>query len=340
MLNRSKLEKSIESIKYGLILFIVLVTIVSFAIGLFIVFFTQLGGDVSWYQDTSLDFLLINIFGFQSIQFNLGITFLFFFSVYLVCYLYCLFYPKPVFKRFLFRKFKHVQAPKPTNNIYTSRHHNSNFLVIAISWFSGYFLLSVLIDTIQQLFGVTLGNPLTENALLSFFYLSAAPLNEEILFRVLLIGLPLLMILAPIKKRDFFSFLNHPHKFLKFRRTRYSIMCISIIIVINSVIFGLSHVFFGGGYEIGKITQAALGGLILAWLYYRYGLAIAIVFHWISNFVFFAYSILGFYLFGTPWNSESDNIFLSIISICFIIIGIIFLYQRVTKLLKKYVIKM
>jgi len=98
-------------------------------------------------------------------------------------------------------------------------------------------------------------------------------------------------------------------------------------------------VFFGGGYEVGKITQAALGGVILAWLYYRYGLAIAIVFHWISNFVFFAYSILGFYLFGTPWNSESDNILLSIISICFIIIGIIFLYQRGTKLLKKYVIK-
>jgi hypothetical protein len=317
----------------------IVVTIASFAIGVFLVFFTTLGGQTSWSQNVSLDFLLINIFGFQSVEFNLGITFLVLTSIYLTCYIYCLFHPKLILKQNIFKKCDLTRTKQSQDQISIKTDQSSNLLVIAISWFSGYFLLSVIIDTIQQLFGVTLGNPLTENPLLSFFYLSAAPLNEEILFRVLLLGVPLLLILSPIKKGNFLSFLNHPYNFLEPNKTRYTIVCISIVIAINSIIFGLSHVLFGGGYEIGKITQAALGGLVLAWLYYRYGLATAIVFHWISNFVFFAYSILGFYLFGTPWNSETDSILLSAISIGFIVIGILFLYQLVTKVLKKYVIK-
>ena len=75
------------------------------------------------------------------------------------------------------------------------------------------------------------------------------------------------------------------------------------------------------------------------WIYYRYGLATAITFHWISNYVFFAYSILGFYLFQTPWNTESDNILLGIVSMGFIAIGILFLYQLAGKIFLKYIVK-
>lgn len=339
MLSRNTIDKGIEGTKHSLILIMVVVTIASFAIGIILVFFTNLGGDTSWNQNVSLDFLLITIFGFHSVQYNLGITFLFFISVYLVCYLYCFFHPKSILKQNIIKKWNVKGLKRSQDQISISNDQNSNLLIVAISWFSGYFLLSVIIDTVQQFFGVKLGNPLTENALLSFFYLSAAPLNEEILFRVLLLGVPLLLILSPIKRGNFISFLNHPYKFLEPNRTRHAIVSISIVIAINSAIFGMSHVFFGGGYEVGKITQAALGGLILAWLYYRYGLATAIVFHWISNFVFFAYSILSFYLFGTSWNTETDSVLLSAISIGFIVIGILFLYQLGTKIIRKYVIK-
>lgn len=317
----------------------VVVTFASFAIGLFIVFFTNLGGNTSYYQNVSLDFLLINIFGLQSIQFNLGITFLIFFFVYLGCYFYCFFNPKPWVLSLIFSRKDSSRISESKNKPSTNRDQNLNYLKVAISWFSGYFLLSVIIDTVQQLFGVNLGNPLTENALLSFFYLSAAPLNEEILFRVILLGLPLLLILSQYRSGNFISFLNHPYNSLSLKKTRYVIICISVIIILNSTIFGMSHVFFGGGYEIGKITQAALGGLVLAWLYYRYGLATAIVFHWISNFVFFAYSIFSYYLFGTPWNTESDSLLLSIISIGFIVLGLLFLYQVGKKVLRKYIVK-
>ncbi|HEX5904431.1 MAG TPA: CPBP family glutamic-type intramembrane protease, partial [Candidatus Nitrosocosmicus sp.] len=215
----------------------------------------------------------------------------------------------------------------------------SNYLMITISWFSVYFILSILIDLIQQLFGVTLGNPLTNNPLLSFFYLSAAPLNEEIFFRVILIGLPLFLIFIPIGRGKFLSTMNHPYPNIQEFRRKNTTIGIFIIIVLNSFVFGISHVIFGGGYEIGKISQAALGGLIIGWVYYRYGLASAITFHWISNYVFFAYSILGFYLFRTPWNTESDNVLLGMVSLGFIAIGILFLYQLASKVLMKYIIK-
>jgi hypothetical protein len=211
--------------------------------------------------------------------------------------------------------------------------------MITISWFSIYFILSILIDLIQQLFGVTLGNPLTNNPLLSFFYLSAAPLNEEIFFRVILIGLPMFLIFIPLGRGKFLSTMNHPYPNIQEFRGKNTTIGIFIILVLNSFVFGLSHVIFGGGYEIGKISQAALGGLIIGWIYYRYGLASAITFHWISNYVFFAYSILGFYLFRTPWNTESDNVLLGIVSLGFITIGILFMYQLSSKVLTKYVVK-
>jgi hypothetical protein len=177
------------------------------------------------------------------------------------------------------------------------------------------------------------------NPLLSFFYLSAAPLNEEIFFRVLLLGLPLFLLFVPLGKGLFISTLYHPYKNIPYEKGKYTTITIAIIIVLNSLAFGLSHVLFGGGYEIGKITQASLGGVVLAWLYYRYSLSSAITFHWLSNFVFFAYSIFGYFLFKSPWNTESDNIFLAIISVIFIVLGISFLYRLFDRLCRKYLKK-
>lgn len=260
-------------------------------------------------------FLLFMIFNIQNLQFNLGILFLFFWFVYLICYLVCFFKPVSIPKIFgeLRRGgFSALTLP------------SSNYLFITIYWFSGYFVLSILIDTLQQLFGIKLGSPLTDNPLASFLYLTAAPLNEEIFFRVILLGIPLFFIFVPFDMRSLIGTLVHPFKFIPFNKSRYIIVS---IILINSLFFGLAHVIFGGGYEIGKITQAGFGGLFLGWLYYRYGLVMSITFHWISNYVLFAFGLLGFLIFKTPWNTESDNLFMGIISSAFIVMGTVFLIQ-------------
>ncbi len=333
MLNKLFLNKVIGYVDDILLVIIILVTAFSFFIGVFLVFFTNIGGEVQWYSDVPLDFLIFGIFGLNSINFNLGISFMFFWTVYLACYLFCFLKPVSIFH------LSSVKTPFKTVGLERIKIQRDNYLAITICWFSGYFVLSILIDVIQQLFGVTLGNPLTANPLLSFFYLSAAPLNEEIFFRVLLLGLPLFLLFVPFGKGLFLSTLYHPYKNISYRKGKYITIAIAIIIVLNSLSFGLSHVILGGGYEIGKITQAGLGGVILAWLYYRYSLSSAITFHWISNFVFFAYSIFGYFLFQSPWNTESDNIFLAIVSVVFIIMGVIFLYRLSEQLTKKYLKK-
>ena len=327
------MNKVLDYVNDILLVIIILITAFSFLLGVFLVFFSNIGGEVQWYGDVPLDFLIFGIFGINSINFNFGISFMFFWTVYLACYLFCFLKPISIF---------HLSAvKKPFQMIGLERINirRDNYLAITISWFSGYFVLSILIDVMQQLFGVTLGNPLMADPLLSFFYLSAAPLNEEIFFRVILLGLPLFILFVPFGKGLFLSTLYHPYKNISYKKGKYTTIAIAIIIALNSLAFGLSHVLFGGGYEIGKITQAGLGGLIIAWLYYRYSLSSALTFHWISNSVFFAYSIFGYFLFKSPWNTESDNIFLAIISVVFIVMGVIFLYRLSEKLIKKYLRK-
>jgi hypothetical protein len=333
LLNRLFLNRVLVYIDDILLVIIVLVTAFSFFIGIFLVFFTNIGGEARWYSDVPLDFLIFGIFGLNSINFNLGISFLFFWTIYLACYLYCFFKPVSIFH------LSSLKKPFQMTELERFKIQRDNYLAITISWFSGYFVLSILIDVIQQLFGVTLGNPLTANPLLSFFYLSAAPLNEEIFFRVLLLGLPLFILFVPFGKGLFLSTLYHPYKNVSYEKGKYTTIAIVIIIALNSLAFGLSHVLFGGGYEIGKITQAGLGGVIIAWLYYRYSLSSALTFHWISNFVFFAYSIFGYFLFKSPWNTESDNLFLAIVSVVFIVMGLIFLFRLSVQLTKKYLKK-
>jgi hypothetical protein len=334
LLNRLFLNRVLVYIDDILLVIIVLVTAFSFFIGIFLVFFTNIGGEARWYSDVPLDFLIFGIFGLNSINFNLGISFLFFWTIYLACYLYCFFKPVSIFH------LSSLKKPFQMTELERFKIQRDNYLAITISWFSGYFVLSILIDVIQQLFGVTLGNPLTANPLLSFFYLSAAPLNEEIFFRVLLLGLPLFILFVPFGKGLFLSTLYHPYKNVSYEKGKYTTIAIVIIIALNSLAFGLSHVLFGGGYEIGKITQAGLGGVIIAWLYYRYSLSSALTFHWISNFVFFAYSIFGYFLFKSPWNTESDNLFLAIVSVVFIVMGLIFLFRLSVQLTKKYLKKL
>ncbi len=317
----------------------VILTGFSFGIGLYLVFFTDLGGETNWTEYVPLDFLLLSLFGIPAIKYTLGLIFLLFWIVYLVCYLFCFLKPVPFNKLPFLKKKSHLNSTDLDLLQNKGFDTSSNYLLITLSWFSAYFVISIVIDLIQQLFGVTLGNPLTDNPLLSFFYLTAAPLNEEIFFRVILMGLPLFFIFVPTGKGKFLSTINHPYSIIYPYKTKYTKIGVIVIIILNSIVFGFSHVIFGGGYEVGKISQAAMGGFIIAWIYYRYGLSPAITFHWISNYVFFAYSILGFYLFQTPWNKESDNILIVGISIGFIIIGTLFIYQLASRVIKKYVMK-
>ena len=41
--------------------------------------------------------------------------------------------------------------------------------------------------------------------------------------------------------------------------------------------------------ELGKFAQATASGIIIGWVYFRYGLASAILVHWSTNYFIFSY---------------------------------------------------
>ena len=58
-------------------------------------------------------------------------------------------------------------------------------------WLSILILISAIINFIQESFGIVTVPPLGGNSLIQFFYVSLAPLLEEFVFRIILVGIPL-----------------------------------------------------------------------------------------------------------------------------------------------------
>ena len=66
-----------------------------------------------------------------------------------------------------------------------------NYIVTTIKWFSILVIVSAGIIGVQELLGIPIEQPEAPNQLIQFFDISLAPIIEEIVFRVILIGIPL-----------------------------------------------------------------------------------------------------------------------------------------------------
>jgi membrane protease YdiL (CAAX protease family) len=159
-------------------------------------------------------------------------------------------------------------------------------MVAVTKWFSILILVSAVINFIQEGFGVSTIPPTVENDLIQFFYVSLAPITEEIGFRVFLIGLPLVAFYSHrTSVKHFFKGLWSPSNNLHIYESRRAI----ILIIIVAVFFGLAHIISGEPWSSGKFAQATVSGIILGWLYFRYGLISAILVHWATNYFVFSY---------------------------------------------------
>ena len=148
---------------------------------------------------------------------------------------------------------------------------------------------SVVITLLQEGVGVSTGQLPTVDPLLQYLGLTLAPIREEIGFRVIPIGLAsFLLLILRGKIRDALLSLWHPSRYLKKNdnKTQYTRdRNISIVlIIIGALLFGLAHYVLGAGWGPGKITSAALAGIALGGLYYRYGLPAAILAHWADDY--------------------------------------------------------
>lgn len=208
---------------------------------------------------------------------------------------------------------------------------HENSLVNMISWFTILILFSVLIDFVQQSVGVKIELPQTQNALIRFFQLAVAPLTEESGFRILLIGIPLFMIYSDgASWKLFFKSLWRPSHYLRITNYKKAM----VLIVTIGLFFGASHIISGTPWSPGKFSQATIAGIIIGWVYIRYGLAPAILIHWATNYFIFSYLFFISSLSQTPVSDQFSNSFSNTLEGIFVVTGAISFIIKILSYIK------
>lgn len=257
------------SVIFGLML-------LSFPIGAYIVFDSEIDEKINYeFPMQGLDLFLGGISLTLPIEFQLGDVFIIFWCVYGIFFSIAMIGPRKT----IFHSISSIVAEGKEES-------SNNYLVATIKWFSIIILISGVINFIQESFGIITIPPIEDNKLVLFFDVMKAPLIEEIAFRVLLVGLPIYAIYSHKSTiKHLVKSLWRPHSNLHVFSKKRVIILISIV----SIFFGLAHVISGEPWSAGKITQATASGMILGWVYFRYGFLPAVLIHWSSNFFVFAY---------------------------------------------------
>ena len=164
---------AILSVIFGLLL-------VSFPMGIYVVFEPNVGDDINYeFPITHLELFENSEFFESSIDVSIGDVFVILWVLYLAFFVIALLGPK--------RDFLKTLSPIISHGKYETR---SNYMIGITKWFSILLLVSALINYVQEGIGIEIIPPLTENDLVQFFYVSLAPLIEEFGFRIILIGIP------------------------------------------------------------------------------------------------------------------------------------------------------
>jgi hypothetical protein len=175
-------------------------------------------------------------------------------------------------------------------------------------------LATIILDLFQTSVGVPAGG-LSGDAYELLVSFTLAPLIEEVGFRFFLIGVPLFVVLLltrtdlaraarslwrPSAAWDARS--DEPEGVPTFGVAK---PLVYLLMVVSSVLFGLAHFLSGSGWDVGKVSEAALDGFALAYLYVRYGLHAAIIFHWAVDFASNGFAFYGQAAYGISWTANS-----------------------------------
>jgi len=288
------------SVIFGLLL-------VSFPIGLFVVFESEIGGDINYeYPLTHLDIFDGTEMYQAQIDVSIGDMFVLLWTFYLVIFVIAVLGPKHGFLKSLssiisFGKFD----------------SKSNYLFEVTMWFSILIFISALINFIQEGFGIVTIPPPTDNDLIQFFYVSLAPLIEEFGFRIILIGIPIFAIYSQKSSlRYFITCLWNPGT-LEIHNSKKAIL----LIVFVGLFFGFAHIALGESWSEGKFAQAVVSGIILGWVYLRFGFVASLLIHWATNYFVFSYANFISHLNFISIEDAFSHSLMSSLEILFLITG-------------------
>ena len=260
---------ALVSVIFGLLL-------VSFPIGIFVVFKSDIADDINYeYPLTHLELFHGTEMYQAPIDISIGDVFVILWTFYVILFVIAILGPKHGFLKSL------------SSIISFGKYDiNSNYLINVIEWFSILVLISVLINFVQEQFSIETIPPLVDNDLIQFFYVSLAPLVEEFGFRLILIGVPLFAIYSHKSSIKYFIKCLWNPSTLDINDYKKAIF----LIVFVGIVFGFAHVALGESWSEGKFAQAAASGIILGWVYLRYGFVACLLIHWATNYFIFSYA--------------------------------------------------
>jgi len=134
---------------------------------------------------------------------------------------------------------------------------------------------SMVITMILLSLGQEMTSPFDDRTDVEMMFLSAnAALWEEIMSRVLIIGVPMTLVsIAITKKASAFKCL--------FGGFKFSLLAV-ILIMLSSALFGIAH---SGWDQTWKIFQTGIMGLFMGYVFVRFGLYASILLHFITNYL-------------------------------------------------------
>ncbi len=200
-----------------------------------------------------------------------------------------------------------------------SKFRTSSLFMLAEFFALNYFLSYVYILLISAAGHPVSSPPLSpKDFVANLFSLTNAGLYEELITRVLYIGVPLFVYyglsrsgrLSPLrpKKLPWWRIIwGGGYKFGKPE---------IVVLVISSLIFGIAHV---PSWDLSKLPQAALGGVFLGALYLRFGLFADVLFHFSID----SPDLLYIQGYGNPIASVGSTAAYAIFILIFVIAGVV-----------------
>jgi hypothetical protein len=164
-------------------------------------------------------------------------------------------------------------------------------------------IMDVFISSTGVQIGTIAGDPL---ALLAGF--TSSPLVEELGFRVVLIGVVAMILSLGRPDRTPLKALWRPSAAIEGMAVGSGAsLLIWAATGFSAVTFGACHVLCGSSWDIGKFPEAAYGGLVLGYVYVKYGLHVAVLAHWGVDYLGSVFAFFGQAAYGIPWNATSNE---------------------------------
>jgi predicted membrane-bound dolichyl-phosphate-mannose-protein mannosyltransferase len=174
------------------------------------------------------------------------------------------------------------------------------------------YIAAIGVNIFEESYGIPIGKPpLPEDTLLAYYGFAVSPIIEEITYRILPIGVFLVVRLLMLARRKessaslkdrlkiiFMSFVSpeDAKKMLGLKTVSESGFHNGIshdewiMILFTSVFFALSH-YFTGTWMVGKVASTFIQGLVMGLAYLIYGFYAPILIHWFFDYYFYTCSL-------------------------------------------------